>query len=75
MLEHLCGLGLSIGLAGFHSIKMYQLMDQAGMYDPSYHVPDSIALAATLGTISLFLGGLYVGPKIPKLFSKLRFRE
>ncbi len=71
MLEVLCGLGTSIGLAGFHSIKMYQLMDQAGMYEPSYHVPASIAWAATLGTMSLFLGGLYVGSKLPKFIPKV----
>jgi hypothetical protein len=71
LLEHLCGWGLSIGLAGFHSVKMYQLMDQAGMYEPSYHVPASIVWAATLGTMSLFLGGLYVGSKLPKWIPRL----
>lgn len=71
ILERLCGLGMSFGLAGFHSINMYRLMDQAGMYDPSYHVPSSIACAAILGTASLFFGGLYVGAKIPKLIPRL----
>lgn len=71
ILERLCSLGVSFGLAGFNSINMYQLMDQAGMYDPSYHVPASIACAATLGTISLFFGGLYVGAKLPKLIPRL----
>lgn len=71
MLEHLCGWGVSISLAGFHSIKMHQLMDQAGMYDSSYHVPASIAWAAILGTASLLFGGLYVGSKLPKLLPRL----
>lgn len=71
VLERLCAWGVSIGLGGFHSMKMYQLMDQAGMYEPSYHVPLSMTLAATLGTMSLFLVGLYVGSKLPKGIPRL----
>jgi len=65
-LEHLCAWGVSIGLGGFHSIKMHQLMDQAGMYEPSHPIPFSEMWAATLGTAAVLFGGLYVGSKLPK---------
>ena len=70
-LETILGLATGLGLATYHQIQMYNLMEKAGMYETNeigQYIKASEWPIWTISTacLSLLFGGMYIGRKVGK---------